>query len=337
MELIGGPTVAYEQAVTKMGFEHLKQEDANLTGALSIGGMHGGVTVREMAAAYAYMGNGGLYYKPYTYYYVTDSEDNVIIDNREQIPKQAYSGETAMIMNRLLHYNVENSQHTRAMYAKISGWDIVGKTGTTNDDKDAWFCGLSPYCVMATWTGFDSPATISDTTHSAKFFATVMGEYLKNKEQKKYLTSPNVIAATYNPLSGLVVSTEDVSGKYIGYYTEDNMPAFGSPYYGDVSYGDNSNADYGAGYSNDYSGGDGSGAESVAGGGGGESSAAGGGQASDAGGGGGQSSDAGGGGGQASDAGGGGGGQASDAGGGGGGGQSSGGGEAPGGDGAQPQ
>ena len=80
-------------------------------------------------------------------------------------------------------------------------------------------------------------------------------------EHKKYLTSPNVIAATYNPLSGLVVSTEDVSGKYIGYYTEDNMPAFGSPYYGDVSYGDNSNADYGAGYSNDYAGGDGSGAE----------------------------------------------------------------------------
>lgn len=181
MELIGGPSVAYEQAVTKMGFEHLDQEDANMTGALSIGGMRGGVTVREMAAAYAYMGNGGLYYKPYTYYYVTDSEDNIIIDNREQVPKQAYTAETATIMNRLLHYNVENSQHTRAVYAKIPGWDIVGKTGTTNDDKDAWFCGLSPYCVMATWTGFDSPDTISDTTHSAKFFATVMGEYLRSR------------------------------------------------------------------------------------------------------------------------------------------------------------
>ncbi len=244
MELIGGPSVAYEQAITKMGFSNLDEEDANLTGALSIGGMRGGVTVREMAAAYAYMGNGGLYYKPYTYYYVTDSDDNVIIDNRDAIPKQAYSGETATIMNRLLHYNVENSQHTRAMYAKIQGWDIAGKTGTTNDDKDAWFCGLSPYCVLATWTGFDNPATISDTTHSAKFFAAVMGEYLKNKEQKKYNMSPNVIAATYNPLSGMIVSTEDISGKYIGYYTEDNMPAFGSPYYGDAVYGDNGDSGY---------------------------------------------------------------------------------------------
>ena len=243
MELIGGPSVAYEQAVTKMGFNNLDEQDANMNGALSIGGMRGGVTVREMAAAYAYMGNGGLYYKPYTYYYVTDSEDNVIIDNRDQIPKQAYSGETATIMNRLLHYNVENSQHTRAMYAQIQGWDIAGKTGTTNDDKDAWFCGLSPYCVMATWTGFDSPATISDTTRSAKFFANVMGEYLKDKEQKKYLTSPNVIAATYNPITGLIISTEDVSGKYVGYYTEDNIPAFGSPYYGDVVYGESSSDD----------------------------------------------------------------------------------------------
>lgn len=288
MELIGGPSVAYEQAVTKMGFNNLDEEDASLTGALSIGGMHGGVTVREMAAAYAYMGNGGLYYKPYTYYYVTDSEDNVIIDNRDVVPKQAYSSETATIMNRLLHYNVENSQHTRAMYAKISGWDIVGKTGTTNDDKDAWFCGLSPYCVMATWTGFDSPATISDTTHSAKFFATVMGEYLKDREQKKYLMSPNVIPATYNPQSGLIISTEDISGKYIGYYTEDNIPAFGSPYWDDASYGESSD-DYDSGdYSSDESQGSGSASGESSGEASAESSDAGGSEAS------GESSDAGG-------------------------------------------
>ena len=131
-------------------------------------------------------------------------------------------------MNRLLHYNIENTEHTRANYARISGWDIVGKTGTTDNDTDCWFCGMSPYAVMATWTGFDSPAHINDTTRSAKFFATVMGEYLKDKEQKEYNLSPNVIAATYNPVTGLVISTDYVSGKYVGYYTEDNMPAFGS-------------------------------------------------------------------------------------------------------------
>ena len=233
--MIGGPQVAYEQAKIKMNFRHLTDEDGQNIGALSLGGLNGGVTVREMASAFTYMGNGGLFYKPYTYYYITDSEDNIILDNRDSIPKQAYSPETAAIMNRLLHYNVENSQNTRAMYARIAGWDIVGKTGTTDNDTDCWFCGLSPYAVMATWTGFDSPDRINDTTRSAKFFANVMGEYLKDKEQKEFVFPKTVFPATYNPVTGLIISTESISGKYVGYYTEDNMPAYGSAYYEDPS------------------------------------------------------------------------------------------------------
>ena len=275
MELIGGPSVAYEQAITKMNFKHLTELDGVNTGALSIGGLNGGVTVREMASAYTYMGNEGLYYKPYTYYYITDSEDNIILDNRDAVPKQAYSAETAGIMNRLLHYNVENSQNTYAMYARVSGWDIVGKTGTTDNDRDCWFCGMSPYAVMATWTGFDSPQTISDKTRSAKFFANVMGEYLKDKEQKEYKISKNLIPATYNPVTGLVISTDSVSGKYVGYYTEDNMPAFGSAWYDDSTY------DWNA-----YSGG----GEESSGGGGESSHSSGGGQSSSSSSGGGQSS-----------------------------------------------
>ena len=282
MELIGGPSVAYEQAITKMNFKHLTELDGVNTGALSIGGLNGGVTVREMASAYTYMGNEGLYYKPYTYYYITDSEDNIILDNRDAVPKQAYSAETAGIMNRLLHYNVENSQNTYAMYARVSGWDIVGKTGTTDSDRDCWFCGMSPYAVMATWTGFDSPQTISDKTRSAKFFANVMGEYLKDKEQKEYKISKNLIPATYNPVTGLVISTDSVSGKYVGYYTEDNMPAFGSAWYDDSTY--DWNAYSGGGGESSGSGGESSGS------GGGSSSSGGESSQSSGGGGGGQSS-----------------------------------------------
>ncbi|MCI6616988.1 transglycosylase domain-containing protein [Ruminococcus sp.] len=245
MNLIGGPSVAYEQAVTKMGFKSLSEQDTQNTGALSMGGMNGGVSVREMAAAYNYLGNGGLYYEPYTYYYVTDSEDNIIIDNREAIPKQAYSAETASIMNRLLSYNVTNSAHTNAQYSRISGWDIIGKTGTTDEDKDSWFCGLSPYATMATWCGFDQPASISNTSTSARFFSNVMGKYLEGKEQKEYNLSPNLVEAQYNPYNGLIVTTDSPMGKYIGYYTEDNMPAMGGYY--DYN-ADNSN------YSSDNSG-----------------------------------------------------------------------------------
>lgn len=250
MELIGGPSVAYEQAVTRMGFSHLSEQDAQNTGALSIGGMNGGVTIREMAAAYTYLGNGGLYYKPYTYYYVTDSEGNIIIDNRDTIPQQAYTAETAGIMNRLLHYNIENSVHTAASYARVSGWDIVGKTGTTDDDKDSWFCGVSPYAVMATWCGFDAPRSLTYTSKNvaASFFSKVMGEYLKDREQKEYMLPETLVEAQYNPYTGLIVSTDNVNGRYVGYYTEDNMPAFGGSY----DYNDNDFSDTGDGsYSED--------------------------------------------------------------------------------------
>lgn len=256
MNLIGGPSVAYEQAVTKMGFKSLSEQDTQNTGALSMGGMNGGVSVREMAAAYNYLGNGGLYYEPYTYYYVTDSEDNIIIDNREAVPKQAYSAETASIMNRLLSYNVTNSAHTNAQYARISGWDIIGKTGTTDEDKDSWFCGLSPYAAMATWCGFDQPASISNTSTSARFFSNVMAKYLEDKEQKEYNISPNLVEAQYNPYNGLIVTTNSPMGKYIGYYTEDNMPAMGGYY--------DYNADN-SGYSSDNSGGESGGGETSGG------------------------------------------------------------------------
>jgi penicillin-binding protein 1A len=152
------------------------------------------------------------------------------------VPRQAYSEETATIMNRLLHYNMVNSQHTNAQYAQIDDWDIVGKTGTTNDDKDCWYCGMSPYAVMATWTGFDIPDTINDTTRSAKFFKNVMSEYLKDKKSKEYTLSPHVIAATYNPYSGLIISTENVYGQYVGYYVEKNLPAYGEADYEPYDY-----------------------------------------------------------------------------------------------------
>ncbi len=230
------PENAYEQAVTLQGFAHLKEADKVNAGGLSIGGLNGGVTVREMAATFTYMGNGGLYFKPYTYYYVTDADDNIIIDNRDTIPLQSYSQETAYIMNRLLHYNITYCAHTNAAYSRVAGWDIVGKTGTTDEDKDSWFCGLSPYASLAVWTGFDSPKTISITGQrtATTLFSDVMGHYLSDKKPKEYTKPPTIIEANFNPSNGQTYNVGNATeGKYIGYYTEDNMPTKSSGVYVD--------------------------------------------------------------------------------------------------------
>ncbi len=240
LDMIGAEN-AYNQAVTYQGFSHLSEDDKYNIGGLSIGGLNGGVTVTEMAAAYNYMGNGGLYYKPYTYYYVTDCDDNTILSPKEEIPKQAYSPETAYIMNRLLYYNVSNSVNTRAGTTRISGWEIIGKTGTTDEDKDSWFCGLSPYASLAIWTGFDKPERIRGTGLSVATdsFKKIMSKYLEDKEKKTFDRPESIIESYYSPGSGLLV--ESGNSKYIGYYTEDNMPSYG--YYSDPNSSSNSSDD----------------------------------------------------------------------------------------------
>ena len=224
MELIG-VNKAYEQATENLGFKNLGEADKTNVGALSLGGMEGGVTVREMAAAMQYIGNGGLFYEPYTYYYVTDQNDTIILDNRNNTPIEAYTPETAYKMNRLLKYNVMTSTHTASSYAQISGWDIAGKTGTTDYDRDLWFVGASPYCTLACWMGYDQPDSVNYYGLSTIVWQKVMSNYLKDKTYKEFTMPDNIIPATYCKGSGLLAASY-CSDTATGYYTEDDMPAY---------------------------------------------------------------------------------------------------------------
>lgn len=253
MQLVGVKN-AYNQAVNKTGFRNLRTEDAENIGGLSIGGLHGGVTVREMAGSYQYMGNGGRYYEPYSYYYVTDQDGNVILDNRDNIPIQSYSADTATIMNRLLHYNVTNSTHTNAHSAAIYGWDIIGKTGTTDYGKDHWFIGMSPYAVLAVWTGFDKPSVIQGSSYIAEqTFNNLMSHYLSDKESKEYSLSPNCEEIYYCANTGLL-ATSYCGSTYLGYYSPNNKPdyCYGGHGYSYDSSSSEEDEDYSSSYDEDY-------------------------------------------------------------------------------------
>ena len=229
MQQIGTET-AYDQAINMMGFRNLDPADANSIGALSLGGMVGGVTVREMAAAMEYVGNGGLYYEPYTYYYVTDANGQTILDNRNNNPTEAYSPETAYAMNRVLRYNVLTSTHSHSMNANVPNWEIVGKTGTTDYDKDSWFVGASPYCTLAVWTGYDTPDTIPYTSISTTVWRKVMTNYLADKEYKEFDVPQKIIPATYCKGSGLLAASF-CTDTGTGYFTQENMPEYCTGYH----------------------------------------------------------------------------------------------------------
>lgn len=147
------PQKSYEFLHDTLGFEHLNPNADIDYAPLALGGMNGGVTVREMAAGYTIFANNGKYSGSRTYSKVTDSEGNVLIDNTKPEEINAFQNEkTAYYMLDCLKEVTESGTGRKAT---ISGIETAGKTGTTTSKRDVWFCGLSPYYVGATWFGYD--------------------------------------------------------------------------------------------------------------------------------------------------------------------------------------
>ncbi len=126
---------------------------------LSLGGLTDGMTVQEMAAAYAPFANGGIYRQPHTYSVVYDHSGEVILNKKEMISTHiAMREQTAYSMTRLLWGVVERGTGTGARLS--GGMPAAGKTGTTSEDKDRWFAGYTPYYVGAVWFGHDVPKSM---------------------------------------------------------------------------------------------------------------------------------------------------------------------------------
>jgi penicillin-binding protein 1A len=109
-----------------------------------------------MAAAYGTFGNSGVYTQPVLYTKVVDATNKVILDNSTPTTKKILSPESSYVMYDLLKGPVSWSSH----YAKFGDIPVAGKTGTTNENKDLWFSGLTPYLSAAVWVGYDQPTVL---------------------------------------------------------------------------------------------------------------------------------------------------------------------------------
>lgn len=116
-----------------------------------LGGMDRGVSPLEMTAAYAAIANGGVYVEPITFTKIELSDGSLLVDNKPKT-KRVYSKSTAYYMTQMLQ-GVVNSGTGQS--ARLSNMAVAGKTGTTNGNKDAWFCGYTPYYTASVWIGND--------------------------------------------------------------------------------------------------------------------------------------------------------------------------------------
>ncbi|HIS49228.1 MAG TPA: transglycosylase domain-containing protein [Candidatus Gallacutalibacter pullistercoris] len=220
-----GTSTVFDFLTNKLHFENLTQEDSMSIGAMSIGGLNGGMTVKEMAAAYQIFGNGGQYNEPYTYYYVEDHDGNRILDNTQNVPEQVLSTEDATVMNHLLHEPIYNSAGT-GRRAAISGWDVFGKTGTTDSNCDAWFVGGTQYAVAAVWSGYPTLSELPSTSDPLTLWRAIMSRCVedKNASDWSYTLDSSVVSAKYCLESGLLAG-EECKETATGWYQPSRLPA----------------------------------------------------------------------------------------------------------------
>lgn len=142
--------------------------------ALALGAQNYGVSVREMANAYAVFANHGVYRTARTFLRVYDSNGNVVLDNVQE-QHDVLSEKALNYMNYCLVTTVRYDDTPADMPRMEEG----GKTGTTSNNRDRWFCGFTGYYTAAVWCGYDTPEQISlvgnYSNPSARLWRKVLG------------------------------------------------------------------------------------------------------------------------------------------------------------------
>jgi penicillin-binding protein 1A len=116
------------------------------------------VTPLQHAAAFTAFANGGVKIEEHYINRIEDSKGNPIFEANPRKTK-VWSPQTAYIMLDTLHGNVADG-NAFSLRASIEGRYVSGKTGTTNDEKDIWFVGMTPGMVAAVWIGYDDSTPI---------------------------------------------------------------------------------------------------------------------------------------------------------------------------------
>ena len=196
---------SYDFMTDKLGFTTLTQDDATALGAMALGGYSNGVTTEEMAAAYGAFVNEGIYTAPRTFTRVEDANGRVVLEN-EIDSHAAMKASTAAIMNSILTDVVSGGTGSGAYFP---GMSIAGKTGSTNELRDRYFVGYTPYLTGACWVGYESNAKISSggVNPAVSLWKKVMEEIHADLPNTSFFSCPDLVQVTVCSDSGMLATT----------------------------------------------------------------------------------------------------------------------------------
>ena len=189
--------------ITRFGFE-AKNHPPYLTMALGAGN----ATPMQMVTGYAVFANGGFRVNPYFVLRIEDAKGNVIAqarpDRAGEGAERAIDARNAFIMTSLLQDVVRQGTATKAL--QLGRGDLAGKTGTTNEFVDAWFCGYGTGLVAVSWIGFDNPHTLGHNETGGQaalpMWISYMGKAMKGVEEAPRPVPEGVVQVRINADTG---------------------------------------------------------------------------------------------------------------------------------------
>jgi penicillin-binding protein 1A len=181
---------------------------SQLTPTLALALGASGVTLQELLTAYSPFANLGDRVEPYLIEKIVDRNGHVVEEH--QVKKESViSPQTAFIMNHLLQGVVEEGTGARA---KKLGRPAAGKTGTTNEMKDAWFIGYTPELLTGVWVGYDDHNISlgkgeTGGRAACPIWVYFMEECVKDKPVQTFPIPEGIIFARINPHSGYIIGS----------------------------------------------------------------------------------------------------------------------------------
>ncbi|MGO7648802.1 penicillin-binding protein 1A [Rhizobium ruizarguesonis] len=191
----------------------------------------GDTTVLRMVSAYSVIANGGKQIKPTLIDRIQDRYGKTIFRHEERLCEGCNAGdwqnqeEPNIVDNRetvldpMTAYQITSMMQgviqrgTAAGKVDLGGRDVAGKTGTTNDEKDAWFVGFTPDLVAGLYMGFDTPAPLgrggTGGVLSAPIFNEFMQTAVKDMPESKFVIPPGMNLISIDRKTGMAAVDGD--------------------------------------------------------------------------------------------------------------------------------
>lgn len=171
---------------------------------LSIALGSSGVSLLEIVNAYSVFANQGYFIEPCFVTKIVD-RNGKILEEMDPSRKKVIDKSTAYIMTSLLEEVVQNGTGTRV---KALGRPAAGKTGTTNNQNDAWFVGYTPELITGTWVGYDNKRVLGKGETGGRAAAPIwlgfMQRALKDKPIRVFPVPEGVVFAKIDAETGLL-------------------------------------------------------------------------------------------------------------------------------------